>query len=68
MKTTKAFWAAFWSGVSTPAAVFSAPTIPVLHIPTENRSDLDAMRGDWMKIGGDISGVITREKAATHTS
>lgn len=68
MKSRQAFWTAFLGGVAAPAMAFATPPTPVVHAPSETRSDLDAMRGDWVKIGGDISNVITREKTEYATA
>lgn len=58
------FWAAFWQGVSAPTFAFAPPRLPIIHSPVVHRNDLDAMRGDWVRVGGDIRHVIAREKAA----
>jgi hypothetical protein len=60
--TSKAFWTAFWSGIASPGMVLAAdlPKISRLEAPA-CRSDRDAMRSDWVKIGQDFSRVIERE-------
>jgi len=52
------FWPAFWAGLGSPA--FISPLDP--HVAA-NRTDVDAMRGDWERIGQDFKKVITRESA-----
>lgn len=63
MKKSHAFWAAFWHGLAAPAMAFSPSQIPTIESPTVGRSDRDAMRGDWERIGGDFRNVIAREEA-----
>lgn len=48
---------ALLSGLSLPAAVFSAPH----HFSRPVGSDLQRMRGDTSRIGGDFKKVISRE-------
>ncbi|MCQ8129974.1 hypothetical protein [Methylomonas rivi] len=53
------------SGLSAAGLLYSNveyPDFPNIK-PTKNQ-DCDNMRGDWVKIGGDFSKVIQREKSA----
>jgi len=52
------FWKFFWNGMAS-SALFSAPPAPRINRYT---SDLEAMRGDWRRIGGDFD-VAIREGA-----
>jgi hypothetical protein len=69
-----AFWAAFWQGVAAPTLVLATPPAHHIDAPaitpiTHGRSDLDAMRGDWCRVGEDFRHVISREEASgTHSA
>lgn len=65
MKSSKAFWAAFWGGVAAPGMLFAADCPKIQRVETARTSATDSMRGDWVRIGGDFARVIDREKAAT---
>lgn len=64
MKQSKAFWAAFWSGVAAPGMLFAADCPKIQRVETVRSSATNAMRGDWTRIGGDFARVIEREKQA----
>jgi|GEM_PF-3495734 len=53
------------SGLSATGLLYSSAKYPDFRPvqPTKNQ-DRDNMRGDWLKIGGDFSTVIQREKSA----
>ena len=70
-----AFWRGFWRGMAAPVMLFDAPKVePPPHydsqpealppMPWANRTDVEALRGDWERIGADMWRVIEREKAA----
>ena len=62
-KHSKAFWAAFWSGLAAPGILFANET-PTIHRIEMNKTSLrDTLRGDWVKIGIDFGKVIAREEA-----
>jgi hypothetical protein len=61
----KMFWSAFFCGMSSPTLLFSSDAIRLPRVEVRQGSDLDAMRGDWEKIGNDFRTVIAREEAAT---
>ena len=44
------------SGMAASVTVYETPAFPYPHASTT-----DAMRGDWMKIGADISTVMARQ-------
>lgn len=62
----KAFWSAFWCGLAAPGLLFAADTTRISRVEARQVGARDAMRGDWMKIGGDFRQVMTREEAAAH--
>lgn len=52
------FWPAFWAGLGSSAFIY-----PLEAHVVANRTDVDAMRGDWERIGQDFKKVIIRESA-----
>ena len=58
------FWSAFWCGLASPLLLTSADSVRLPRVEPRQVSDLDALRGDWEKIGGDFRRVIAREEAA----
>jgi len=68
MTKRRDYWRGFWRGLGAPALIFGAtaplPPIeaPVIPPPSTGRSDLDAMRGDWMRVGQDLRTVMQREE------
>ena len=64
-QTKTIFWSAFWR--SLVASCFtSSPNIAISRIELPKRSERDAMRGDWERIGMDFKNVIDRE-TTNHT-
>jgi hypothetical protein len=63
MNKAHTFWSAFWQGVAAPS-IFYSPTVhtQMIECPSAHRSDRDAMRGDWERIGMDFRHVIAREE------
>ncbi len=53
------FLSAVVSGLSVPGHVFSAP-----EFKRPSGSDMDRMRGDWIRVGDTMRSVIDREKNA----
>ena len=69
MKKKDAFWSAFWQGIAAPALAFAAPAhSQMIESPATSRTDLDAMRGDWMRVGKDFKLVIAREETRITTT
>lgn len=65
-RSSKAFWAAFWSGIAAPGLLYAADDVKISRIDTVRHSrgsDIDAMRSDWIAIGKDFDTVIRRETA-----
>ena len=48
-----AFWSAFFLGMASPLVVGQ-----VNRYPYPYESELDAMRGDWIRVGGDLTRAI----------
>ncbi|MDR2366136.1 MAG: hypothetical protein LBD68_09870 [Zoogloeaceae bacterium] len=63
------FLRALLIGMSAPAFVFETPRITRLVAPpptaSSARTSLDALRGDWARVGQDFSTVIARETKPT---
>lgn len=59
-----AFWAAFWGGIAAPAMLYTSEHPRITRVEIAQRSDRDAMRSDWERIGSDFNHVITRETPA----
>jgi hypothetical protein len=59
------FLRAMLIGMAAPALIFETPRITRLTPPPpttrDARASLDALRGDWERIGQDFSTVIARE-------
>lgn len=56
----------FWNvirGVGSVIDIWPAPRLHQIVSPTHGRSDADALRGDWERIGGDFQAAIGRVKA-----
>jgi hypothetical protein len=70
MKNKQVFWRSFFHAMATPALLygnFSSPVIAhaePIKTPTKDRSDLQAMRGDWVKIGGDFAVAMNKHGQA----
>ena len=58
-----AFFDGFLAGMAAGNCLFSPRVVPRIDMPeSETRpSDREAMRGDWLRIGGDFRRVIERE-------
>ena len=54
----RSFWRGFLRGLGSPGEVFRPPRF---RIP--RRSDAQALRQDWEKIGGDWRAVMPRERS-----
>ncbi|MDT4331541.1 hypothetical protein ACQE3E_13630 [Methylomonas sp. MED-D] len=53
------------SGLSAAGMLYSDARYPDLPLSiSEKKHDLDNMRGDWLRIGGDFKKAIQREKSA----
>ena len=52
----RSFWRGFLRGLASPGEVFRPPQIVILR-----RSDTEALRRDWEKIGGDFRAVMPHE-------
>ena len=63
MDRKRIFWVAFWQGLASPGLVFAQPPSTLFETPAPGRSDLEAMRGDWERVGADFRHVIAREEA-----
>lgn len=63
MKNKSALFAGILAGMSSPASVYAEPTYPRLR-----GSDMDRMRGDVFRIGGDFSRVIEKENGKEQTT
>lgn len=67
MKTSKAFWEAFWSGLAAPGMLIAAETPRISRIEpvqTSRQSDMDAMRSDWIAIGKDFKRAIEAQESS----
>jgi hypothetical protein len=58
----RAFWSAFWCGMSAPGMLFAADHVKITRVSAPASSARDSMRGDWVRLGNDFRSVITREK------
>ncbi len=59
----KLFWAAFWQGLGGSISLSAPRLAPSKKMPARKRvSDLEAMRSDWKRIGGDFAVAIKQEK------
>lgn len=61
----KAFWSAFWCGMAAPGLLFASDSTRIARVEARPIGARDAMRGDWMKIGGDFRTVMVREEASS---
>jgi hypothetical protein len=59
IKQSTAFWAAFWDGITAPGITHRR----IRRIPMPTMTATEALRSDWVKIGGDFNRVISREQA-----
>lgn len=60
MKNKSALLAGILAGISAPSTIYTDRTYPKLH-----GSDMDRLRGDVSRIGGDFSRVIEQENGKT---
>lgn len=59
-----AFWRALLVGMACPSLVLGGESLPIRRIEVVKALDRDAMRGDWVRVGNDLRGVIALEEAA----
>ncbi|MDO5288516.1 MAG: hypothetical protein Q4F13_02635 [Pseudomonadota bacterium] len=59
MERIAVFLSAVVSGLSMPGYVFSAP-----EFKRQSGSDMERMRGDWVRVGNTMRAVIDRESHA----
>lgn len=64
MDTAQQHRKVFWCGIDSPGLLFAGDVVRVPRVEVRQVSALDAMRGDWEKIGNDFRRVISREAAA----
>lgn len=62
----QAFWIAFLKGFAAPMTLFhSAPApeirpLPPLNTPWANRTDVEALRGDWERVGNNMKRAVAQ--------
>jgi hypothetical protein len=59
-----ACWRALLVGMACPSLVLGGESLPIRRIEVVKALDRDAMRGDWVRVGNDLRGVIALEEAA----
>lgn len=58
-RSTARFWSGFVAGFASLAS-FAVP--PTTRLTYPHRSEMEAMRADWFRIGDDMADVIERER------